>query len=227
MTINQDIAFCLVAVLIGFLVCLAVMAKHAVELLKKTKTLADKSNEAVDDVKGRFNRLSDDAIEAVSAVAADTSGAVKALTVAGAGLTALGLLKFLVRLLTGSSVFSSMSTARERKRAKKEIKLSKQTIKGLNKQAELEKKARKKAAKKTAKFQKQDAKAAAKASKKKAKIDKKEAAAAAKAAAATAALMLKKEKAEKKKALKAAAAAAMMSMIISSICPRVFLFITF
>ena len=35
MTINQGIAFCLVAVLIGFLVCLAVMAKHAVELLKE------------------------------------------------------------------------------------------------------------------------------------------------------------------------------------------------
>ena len=91
MTINQIIEFCLVAVLIGFLVVLAIMAKHAIELLKKTKTLADKGNEAVDDVKGRFDKLSDDALGAVSAVAADTSGAVKALTIAGAGITVLGL----------------------------------------------------------------------------------------------------------------------------------------
>ena len=204
MTINQGIAFCLVAVLIGFLVCLAVMAKHAVELLKKTKTLADKSNEAVDDVKGRFDRLSDDAIEAVSAVAADTSGAVKALTFAGVGLTAWGLLKIVAGMFTGTGVFSMMAAAKERKKARKEIRLSNQTIKDLNRQAELEKKARKKAAKKTKKYEKIDAKAAAKvakkekaASKKQAKIDKKEAAAAAKAAAVTAALMLKREKDEK------------------------------
>ena len=134
MTINQIIAFCLVAVLIGFLVVLAIMAKHAVELLKKTKTLADKSNDAVDDVKGRFDRLSDDAIGAVSAVAADTSGAVRALTFAGVGITAFGLLKMLIGMFTGTGVFSMMSAAKERKKARKEIRLSKQTIKDLNKQ---------------------------------------------------------------------------------------------
>ena len=100
MTINQIIAFCLVAVLIGFLVVLAIMAVHAVELLKKVKTLTDKGNEAVDDVKGRFDRLSDDALGAVGAVAADTSGAVKAVTFAGAGLTAIGLVKLLLSLMT-------------------------------------------------------------------------------------------------------------------------------
>ena len=149
MTINQIIAFCLVAVLIGFLVVLAIMAKHAVELLKKTKTLADKSNDAVDDVKGRFDKLSDDALGAVGAVAADTSGAVRALTFAGAGLTAFGLLKVVIGMFTGTGIFSMMSAARERKKARKEIKLSKQTIKELNRQSELEKKARRKAAKKT------------------------------------------------------------------------------
>ena len=123
MTINQIIAFCLIAVLIGFLVVLAIMAKHAVELLKKTKTLADKSNEAVDDVKGRFDKLSDDALGAVNAVAADTSGAVKAIGVAGVGLTAFGLVKLLIGLITGSGVFSAMAARRERKRAKKEIRL--------------------------------------------------------------------------------------------------------
>ena len=146
MTINQIIAFCLVAVLIGFLVVLAIMAKHAVELLKKTKALADKGNEAVDDVKGRFDRLSDDALGAVGAVAADTSGAVKAVTAAGVGLTALGLVKLLLSLVTGSGLFSAVSAARERKRAKKEIKLSKKTIKQLNRQSKLEKKAHNKAA---------------------------------------------------------------------------------
>ena len=42
MTINQIIAFCLVAVLIAFVVVLAIMAVHAIELLKKTKTLVGK-----------------------------------------------------------------------------------------------------------------------------------------------------------------------------------------
>ena len=147
MTINQIIAFCLVAVLIGFLVVVAIMAKHAIELLKKTKTLADKSNDAVDDVKGRFDKLSDDALGAVNAVAADTSGAVKAVTAAGVGLTAVGIIKLLFSMLTGSGLFSAVSAAKERKRAKKEIKLSKQTIKELNKQSKLEKKAFKKASK--------------------------------------------------------------------------------
>ena len=166
MTINQILAFCLVAVLIGFLVVLAILAKHAVELLKKTKTLTEKGTEAVDDVKGRFDKLSDDALSAVGAVAADTSGAVRFISAAGVGLAALGFGKVLFRLLTGSGI-SAMSTARERKRAKKEIKLSRQTIKELNKQSELEKKARRKAAKKAQKYQKQDAKTAAKAAKKK------------------------------------------------------------
>ena len=121
MTINQIIAFCLIAVLIGFLVVLAIMAKHAVELLKKTKTLADKSNEAVDDVKGRFDKLSDDALGAVNAVAADTSVAVKALTYAGIGLTGWGLIKVVIGLFTGTGLFATMSAARERKKAKKEI----------------------------------------------------------------------------------------------------------
>ena len=41
MTINQIIAFCLVAVLVAFVVVLAIMAVHAIELLKKTKVLVD------------------------------------------------------------------------------------------------------------------------------------------------------------------------------------------
>ena len=36
MTINQVLAFCLVAVLVGFLVILAMMAVQAIDLLKKT-----------------------------------------------------------------------------------------------------------------------------------------------------------------------------------------------
>ena len=148
MTINQIIACCLVAVLIGFLVVLAIMAKHAIELLKKTKALTDKGNEAVDDVKGRFDKLSDDAIGAVNAIAADTSGAVKALTAAGVGITAWGLLKAVIGMFTGTGLFASMAASRERKKARKEIKASQQTIKELNKQAEREKKARKKASKK-------------------------------------------------------------------------------
>ena len=134
MTINQIIAFCLVAVLVAFVVVLAIMAVHAIELLKKTKVLVGKGNDAVDDVKGRFDKLSDDAMGAVNSVVADTSGAVKAVSAVGVGLAAFGILRTLLRILTGSSVFSAMSAGRERRRAKKEIKLSKKTIKQLNKQ---------------------------------------------------------------------------------------------
>ena len=42
MTINQIIAFCLVAVLIGFLVVLAIMAKHA-----KMMSRADLTSSAI------------------------------------------------------------------------------------------------------------------------------------------------------------------------------------
>ena len=75
MTINQILGFCLVAVLVAFIVVLAIMASHAIQLLKKTKTLVGKGSEAIDEAKGKFDKLSDDAINAVSSVAADTSGA--------------------------------------------------------------------------------------------------------------------------------------------------------
>ena len=109
MTINQIIAFCLVAVLIAFIVVLARMAVPAIELLKKTKVLVGKSTEAVGDVKTRVEKLSEDALKTVNAVAADTSGAVKTVSVLGVGLTSLGLIKAVLRILTGSGVFADIS----------------------------------------------------------------------------------------------------------------------
>ncbi|MBQ9272414.1 MAG: hypothetical protein IJ227_01685, partial [Mogibacterium sp.] len=209
MTINQMIAFCLVAVLVAFIVVLAILAKHAIELMKKTKGLVGKSNEAVDDVKSRFDKITDGALEAVKSVAADSSGAVKAVAAAGAGLTVFNLIKGLIGMITGSGIiFSALSARKERKRAKKEIKLSKKTIKQLNKQSKAEKKAFRKANKTSKKLRRKEAADAVKSEKVRKAAAKAEAKILARTAKAEVKAAAKTAKAEVKAAAKTAKAEA-------------------
>lgn len=211
MTINQVLAFCLVAVLVGFLVILAMMAVQAIDLLKKTKVLVNAGKEAVDEVKKKADDLTDGAMVAVNNVIADSSIGIKAVAAAGFGLTALNLATGAVKsLLRMVGLAPAKSTRKERRQAAKEIKLSKKTIREMNKQAKADRiafakaeKERKKLharemanAKREAKIMKAEQKVAA-------KLEAKEAKAAAKAAAIAAAAEAKALKAEKKAAVKA------------------------
>ena len=202
MSINQVIAFCLVAVLIGFLVVVALMAVQAIDLLKKTKVLVGVSKDAVEDVKGKADEISDGAITAVNGVIADSSIGVKAVAAVGAGLTALNVASKLVKsVLRTVGLIPAKSSRKERRKAAKEIRLSRKTIRDMNKQAKAERRAFAKAEKSSKKLQKKEF-AIAKKEAKKAKAAQK---IAAKAAAKELKSAVKLEAKEKKAAAKAAA----------------------
>lgn len=165
LTVNQILMICLILVLIGFVIEVAIMAVPTLELVKKLKVLADdgqntldKSNELIDDMGNRI-------ISAVSSVAADTTTATKAIAGAGVGLTALNLTRMVGKsLVGGSGVLAVMAERRSRKKARKELKKSKKMIRKVNKQTKLESKAirkSKKVAAKNRKFEKKAAKRAA------------------------------------------------------------------
>jgi ABC-type lipoprotein release transport system permease subunit len=86
-TINQIIAFCLVGVLIAFIVVLGMMAGPAIELLKKTKTLAETGNAAVTETKSKLEEIENKVLEAAKAVIRDTSPVIKVIACVGIGLT--------------------------------------------------------------------------------------------------------------------------------------------
>lgn len=214
-TINQIIAFCLVGVLIAFIVVLGMMAGPAIELLKKTKTLAETGNAAVTETKSKLEEIENKVLEAAKAVIRDTSPVVKVIACVGIGLTLFNLLKGLFRWITPGGGF--LDARRERKRAEKEIQLSRQTIKRINKQSRLEREAFERAEAEKKKMQKIEAENARKAAiaaaaeaRKEAKIAEKtaiiEEKAALRAAAAAAALSAKISRTEKKAAAKAAKA---------------------
>lgn len=199
-SINQIIAFCLVAVLIAFIAVLARMAGPAIELLKKTKTLVSTGTEAVEDTKSKIAEIKDKITETLDSIIHDTSPAIKVIGVVGLVLTGYNILKSLFgAVVAGGGLFGLLSAASERKKAAKEIKLSKKTIKKINKQAKLERKAFAKAEVQARKLQRRDACNAKKA----ARIEERNAM---KAAAAAAALSARVAKTEKKAAAKAAKA---------------------
>jgi len=214
-TINQVIAFCLVGVLIAFIVVLGLMAGPAIELLKKSKTLVETGNEAVTETKSKLEEIENKVLEAAKAVIRDTSPVVKVIACVGIGLTLLSLLKGLFRWITGGS--GLFAARRERRIAEREIQLSRQTIKKINRQSKLEREAFERAEAQKKKLQKKEAENARKAAivaaaeaRKEAKIAEKaariEEKAALKAAAAAAALSAKISRTEKKAAAKAAKA---------------------
>ena len=214
-TINQIIAFCLVGVLIAFIVVLGMMAGPAIELLKKTKTLVDTGNEAVTETKSKLEEIENKVIEAAKAVVRDTSPVVKVIACVGIGLTLFNLLKGLFRWIAPGGGF--LDARRERKKAEKEIQLSRQTIKRINRQSRLEREAFERAEAEKKKMQKIEAENARKAAiaaaaeaRKEAKIAERtaiiEEKAALRAAAAAAALSAKISRTEKRAAAKAARA---------------------
>jgi len=214
-TINQIIAFCLVGVLIAFIVVLGMMAGPAIELLKKTKGLVETGNEAVTETKSKLEEIENKVLEAAKAVIRDTSPVVKVIACVGVGLTLFSLLRGLFRWITGGS--GLFAARRERRIAEREIQLSRQTIKKINRQSRLEREAFERAEAQKKKLQKIEADNARKAAvaaaaeaRKEAKIAEKtaiiEEKAALRAAAAAAALSAKISRTEKRAAAKAAKA---------------------
>ena len=173
LTVNQILVICLILVLIGFVVVLAVMAVHAVELIKKTKVLVGDGQELLDNSKSKIDVAGDKIIEAATSVAADTAPAVRAVGATAGGLTAINLLSFAGRALARSGgLFAAASDRRERKKTRRELKRSRKTVKKINRQTKLENKAvkrSKKAARKAVKAEKKAAKRAVKRNRKAAK----------------------------------------------------------
>ena len=157
----------LILVLIAFVVVVAIMAKHAIELMKKTKVLVGDGQEMLDETKVKVNEAEDKIINAAVSVVEDTTPAVRVLGAAAGGLTAVNLVSMVGRGLTASGgLLAARADRKARKRARKELKRSKKMIKQVNKQAELEKKALKRSKRIAAKARKAEAKAAKKAAKK-------------------------------------------------------------
>ena len=205
LSVNQILVICLILVLIAFVVVVAIMAKHAIELLKKSKKLVDDGQSMLEDTKKKADTTENKIMEAASNVARDTTPAVKAVATAACGITVINLLAMVGRKLTGrGGLFAAAADRKARKQARKEIKRSQRMIRKVNKQTALERKSMLKAkkmsrmaAKAEAKSVKTAAKAEARAlrrvAKAEAKVAKKAALAEAKAAR-VAAMKAKKEK---------------------------------
>lgn len=147
LTINQILVFCLIVVLIAFLVEMGILVKHAVPLLKKSKSLVESSNKAVDDVKGRADEISDGISNAINSIAADAHPALKALGAVAAGLTAVNSIGAVGKgLAVKSGILAAIAGGRSARNAKKEIKRSRKAIKQMKKQSRIESKAMKESA---------------------------------------------------------------------------------
>ena len=130
LTVNQILVICLILVLVAFVVVMAIMAKHAIELMKKTKVLVGDGQELLDDTKEKVTTAEDKIINAAVSVAADTSPAVKALSTAAGGLTTINLVSMIGRGLVKRGGFvAAMADRRERKKTRKELKKSRKMIK--------------------------------------------------------------------------------------------------
>lgn len=147
LTINQILVFLLIAVLIAFLVEMGILAKHAIPLMKKSKNLVESGNQAVDDVKGRADKISDSIEGAINSITADASPVLKIIGGLAAGLTAFNSVLAVGKgLSVKSALLAGIAGSRSAKRAKKEIKRSKKAVKQLKKQTRIENKALKQSA---------------------------------------------------------------------------------
>ena len=192
-TINQILVICLILVLIAFLVILGIMAEHAIGLIRRSKVLVKAGNELIEDATGKVEEVKvradgvlDKALDTISDIASDTGPVIKALCGAALGLTVFNLISGIRKsLVSGGGVVGSILGRRDRRKAEKQIRESRRTIKQINRQTELEKKAVAKAEKVSAKLRKResriakkDAKAAARNAKHLEKAERKVAAAA-------------------------------------------------
>ena len=139
LSINQILVICLIAVLVVFLIEVGILAVHALDLIKKSKVLVDSGNQAVEDVKGRADDISDSLTSAISSIAADTGPAMKVLGGLAAGLTAFNSVGAIGKSISlKSGLMAAIAGSRDAKKAKKEIKRSKKAVKQLKKQARVE-----------------------------------------------------------------------------------------
>lgn len=170
LSVNQILVICLILVLVGFVVVMAIMAVHAIELLKKTKELVNDGRGMVDSSKQKVNEAGDKIINAALSVAADTAPTIKALGATAGGLTLFNAVSMIGRgLARRGGFFAAMADRRARKQTRKELKRSRKMVKKVNRQTALEAKAvarNKKVAKKVRKAEAKMAKKAAKKSKK-------------------------------------------------------------
>ena len=112
LSVNQILVICLILVLIAFVVVVAIMAKHAIELLKKSKKLVDDGQTMLEETKTKATETENSIISAASNIAADTSPAIKAIAAGAAGLTVINLLGMIGRKLTGRSGSEERSISR-------------------------------------------------------------------------------------------------------------------
>lgn len=201
MTTNQILVACLILVLVAFVVVMAIMAKHAIELIKKTKVLVGDGQDMVNSSKAKVDEIGDKIVGAATSVAEDTAPTIKALGATATGLTAINVARFVGRsILRRGGLLEVMADRRDRKNSRKEIKKSRKLVKQINKQTALEAKAIKKSKKVAKKASKVEKKLVKKASKAEKKMNKK--------ASKKAAKMAKKEAKVAKKADKKARKAA-------------------
>lgn len=147
LSVNQILFICLIAVLIALVVVLAIMAKHVLELVKKSKGLVNHGNKAVDDIQQRAGIISDKLSTAVDNIAEEASPAVKTLGAVATGLAAVNSVGIVGKLISLGGLASVLSEDKEAGKAKRTVKLSKKAVKQLKKQARVEKKLMKQSAK--------------------------------------------------------------------------------
>ena len=139
-SVNQILFMCLIAVLVALVVVLAIMAKHVLELVKKSKGLVNHGNKAVDDIQKRAGVISDKLSTAVDNIAEETSPTVKTLGAVATGLAAVNSVGIVGKLISLGGLASILSDNKEAAKAKRTTKESKKAVKQLKKQARYEKK---------------------------------------------------------------------------------------
>jgi hypothetical protein len=200
LSVNQVLVIGLILVLIAFVVVVAIMAYHAIELIENSKKLINTSNGVVEIAGKKLDDIEDTAQSILDGIKEDMSPVLKIIGGSALVLTALNLSSLIVKLITNGSIFGGVSTRRERKRAEREIRLSKKALQQVNKQVALEREAHKRAEKQSQELKKKEARAAAK--------DRREAKKALKRAIAERKALARETKRADRKAARAAAKAA-------------------
>lgn len=148
MTVNQILVFCLIAVLVAFLVILGRMAATAIGLLKNAKVLVGDAQGMVADGKVAVENCKTSVVKAANSVV-DNATTVDKAVCGAAAFTVLLNLKNIIRRRTflGKGLIGAFLTRRDRKKAEKELRKTKKEVSRLRKATRREAKASKKATK--------------------------------------------------------------------------------
>lgn len=141
-SINQILVFLLILVLVALIVVLAIMAVHAIDLMKRIKVLTKAGENAVEEIKGKADRIEATALSAVNSVAADTTPVTKALGVIVAGLLVLNFGSLIQSyIIRRGGTLAVIAANMERIKTKKEVKRARKAVRKVKKQTRLRKKA--------------------------------------------------------------------------------------